>query len=67
MHVNDRIRIQSSGAKGLKYGVDFIETEVVPQEIDRPAGAVSVTDTSISSTLRVTITLKRFRRSTKDA
>ena len=40
----DRIRIQSSGASGLDYGVDFLEIEDVPDEIDCPAGAVNVCD-----------------------
>lgn len=40
----DRIRVQSSGAKNLEYGVDFIELETVPDEIQMPAGAVSVAD-----------------------
>ncbi len=40
----DRIKIQSSGANGLKYGVDFLEIEEVEAPIDCPAGAVSVTD-----------------------
>lgn len=40
----DKIRVQSSGAKGLEYGVDFLEIESVPDEISKPAGAVSVTD-----------------------
>lgn len=40
----DKIRIQSSGDRGLEYGVDFIELETVPDEIPMPAGAVSVAD-----------------------
>lgn len=67
LHVNDRIRIQSSGAKGLKYGVDFIETEVVPQEIDRPAGAVSVTDTKYKQYIKGNDYLKAFEEALKDA
>ncbi|MCR5077572.1 MAG: sugar-binding protein [Prevotella sp.] len=44
LKAGDRIRIQSSGDNGLTYGVDFIETESIPAEIERPEGAVSVTD-----------------------
>ena len=40
----DRIKIQSSGANGLTYGVDFLEIEEVANPIGRPSGAVSVTD-----------------------
>lgn len=40
----DRIKIQSSGANGLTYGVDFLEIEDVVNPIGRPSGAVSVTD-----------------------
>ena len=40
----DRIKIQSSGANGLTYGVDFLEIEEVVNPIGRPSGAVSVTD-----------------------
>lgn len=40
----DKIKIQSSGANGLVYGVDFLEIEEVPEAIERPAGAVSVED-----------------------
>lgn len=40
----DRIKIQSSGANGLAYGVDFLEIEDVVNPIGRPSGAVSVTD-----------------------
>lgn len=44
LNPGDRIRVQSSGARNLEYGVDFIELETVPEEISKPAGAVSVTD-----------------------
>ncbi len=40
----DKIRIQSSGAKGLEYGVDFIEVEEVPAAIGQPVDSLSVTD-----------------------
>lgn len=40
----DKIRVQSSGANGLVYGVDFIELETVPEEISQPSGAVNVCD-----------------------
>jgi len=40
----DTIRIQSSGASGLEYGVDFLEIEPVPAAITPPANSVSVTD-----------------------
>ncbi|KAF0094299.1 MAG: APHP domain-containing protein [Puniceicoccaceae bacterium 5H] len=39
----DTIRIQSSGANGLEYGVDFLEIEPVPAALSAPANAVSVT------------------------
>lgn len=44
LKVGDRIKIQSSGANGLTYGVDFLEIEEVTAPISQPAGAVSVTD-----------------------
>lgn len=40
----DRIKIQSSGANNLAYGVDFLEIEEVPDPIEMPDNAVSVTD-----------------------
>lgn len=40
----DRIKIQSSGANGLTYGVDFLEIEEVPDPIEQPVNVVSVTD-----------------------
>lgn len=44
LKVGDKIKIQSSGANGLTYGVDFLEIEEVAAPIDCPDGAVSVTD-----------------------
>ncbi len=38
----DKIRIQSSGAGGMEYGVDFLEIETVPEAIDQPANSVNV-------------------------
>ncbi|WP_310602149.1 CARDB domain-containing protein [Anaerosporobacter sp.] len=40
----DRIRIQSSGAYGLTYGVDFIEIEEVEEPIKQPKNSYSVAD-----------------------
>ena len=40
----DKIRIQSSGAGGLEYGIDFLEVEDVPDPIQKTAGAFSVVD-----------------------
>ncbi len=40
----DKIRIQSSGANGLVYGVDFLEIEEVYNPIPQPEGSYSVTD-----------------------
>lgn len=40
----DKIRIQSSGANGLEYGVDFIETEETGAAIAQPANSLSITD-----------------------
>ena len=40
----DKIRIQSSGASGLEYGVDFIEVENVPAPIEQPDNSVNVMD-----------------------
>lgn len=40
----DTIRIQSSGAGGYEYGVDFLEIEEVPDPIDQPDNSVSVED-----------------------
>ena len=67
LRAGDRIRIQSSGANGYKYGVDFIETEVVPEEIERPAGAVSVTDAKYRQYVKGNDYLKAFEEALKDA
>lgn len=40
----DKIRIQSSGANNLVYGVDFLEIEEVGEKIEKPENAYSVTD-----------------------
>lgn len=40
----DTIRIQSSGAGGYEYGVDFLEIEEVPDPIEQPDNSVSVED-----------------------
>ena len=40
----DKIRIQSSGAKNLVYGVDFLEIEKVEAPITKPENAYSITD-----------------------
>lgn len=40
----DKIRIQSSGANGLIYGVDFIELEEADAPIEQPSNSYSVTD-----------------------
>ena len=40
----DVIRIQSSGANNLEYGVDFLEIEKVPAEIKQPANSLNVLD-----------------------
>ncbi len=40
----DKIRIQSTKANNLKYGVDFLEIEEVSGAISKPANAYSVTD-----------------------
>lgn len=40
----DRIRVQSSGANNLAYGVDFLEIEDVPAEIKKPDNAYSIVD-----------------------
>ncbi len=38
----DVLRIQSSGASGLEYGVDFMEVEEVADPIEQPANSVNV-------------------------
>ncbi len=40
----DRIKVQSTGANGLVYGVDFLEIEETGDPIPQPAGSYSVTD-----------------------
>lgn len=40
----DTIRIQSSGANALEYGVDFLEIENVPDEIAQPDNSLNVED-----------------------
>ncbi len=40
----DRIRIQSSGANELVYGVDFLEVEEVEKPIRKPKNAYSIVD-----------------------
>ena len=60
LRAGDRIRIQSSGANGYDYGVDFIETEVVPEEIECPAGAVNVTDAKYRKYVKGNDYLKAF-------
>lgn len=44
LQVGDKIRIQSSGANGLEYGVDFLEIENVEDMIEQPDNSVSVED-----------------------
>lgn len=38
----DTIRVQSSGACGLEYGVDFLEIEEVPQALSQPEDSVNI-------------------------
>ncbi len=40
----DKIKVQSTGANGLVYGVDFLEIEETGDAIPQPAGSYSVTD-----------------------
>jgi len=40
----DIIKIQSTGASGIEYGVDFVELEAVGSAMSKPSGALSVTD-----------------------
>ena len=40
----DRIKIQSTGANGLEYGVDFIEVEEVGDPIGQPENSLNVCD-----------------------
>jgi hypothetical protein len=44
LNKGDKIRIQSSGASSLVYGVDFLEIEEVPVIIKKPDNALSITD-----------------------
>uniref|UniRef100_UPI004056DAD7 discoidin domain-containing protein n=1 Tax=Acetatifactor sp. TaxID=1872090 RepID=UPI004056DAD7 len=44
LKAGDKIRIQSSGANGLTYGVDFLEIEEVGAQIAQPANSYSVVD-----------------------
>lgn len=44
LKVGDTIRIQSSGANGLEYGVDFLEIETVEDMIEQPSNSVNVMD-----------------------
>ena len=44
LKVGDKIRIQSSGANNLVYGVDFLEIEQIPEEIQKPDNAYSIVD-----------------------
>ena len=42
--LGNKIRIQSSGANGLEYGVDFLEIEEVGDPIPQPDNSLSVTE-----------------------
>lgn len=42
--LGNKIRIQSSGANGLEYGVDFLEIEEVGEPIPQPDNSLSVTE-----------------------
>lgn len=42
LKVGDTIRIQSSGAGGLQYGVDFLEIENIPKVITQPINSISI-------------------------
>ena len=42
--IGNKIRIQSSGANGLEYGVDFLEIEEVGNLIPQPENSLSVTE-----------------------
>lgn len=44
LNPGDRIRIQSSGANNLVYGVDFLEIEEVEKPIEQPENAYSIID-----------------------
>lgn len=42
LKVGDVIRIQSNGAGGLEYGVDFLEIEKVPEIIAQPENSINI-------------------------
>ena len=42
--IGNKIRIQSSGANGLEYGVDFLEIEEVGDPLSQPDNSLSVTE-----------------------
>jgi hypothetical protein len=44
LKLGDKIRVQSSGANGLEYGVDFLEIEEVGDPISQPDNSLSVTE-----------------------
>ena len=44
LNSGDKIKIQSSGANGLEYGVDFLEIEEVGDPIPAPENSLSVVD-----------------------
>lgn len=44
LNLGDRIRIQSSGASDLVYGVDFLEIEEVDARIEQPENSYSITE-----------------------
>ena len=44
LKLGDKIRVQSSGANGHEYGVDFLEIEEVGDPISQPDNSLSVTE-----------------------
>ena len=44
LNIGDKIKIQSSGANGLEYGVDFLEIEEVGDPLGPPENSLSVVD-----------------------
>ena len=44
LKIGDKIKIQSTGANGLEYGIDFLEIEEVGGPIPQPEGSYSVID-----------------------
>ena len=44
LNSGDRIKIQSTGANGLEYGVDFIEVEEVGNPVSQPENSLNVCD-----------------------